>query len=163
MFGSISEPEMALFRWHLMLGASLLLLLTGARADEPAWLNSLPEARHRAAKEDRIILVSFTGSDWCLSCRRQEKAVFQKDDFSAYAERNLVLLKVDFPRRSLAKDSSTPAARLKEQFEVTAFPTLIALDAEGRELGRWEGSSRGAAGRGVRRRELLRSPKLAAQ
>lgn len=146
-----------------MLGASLLLLLTGARADEPAWLNSLPEAKHQAAVEDRIILVSFTGLDWCLNCRRQEKAVFQKDDFRAYAERNLVLLKVDFPRRSLAKDSSTPKARLKEQFEVAAFPTLIALDAEGRELGRWVGYSSGGADRLIRRLELLRSPKLAAK
>lgn len=146
-----------------MLGASLLLLLTEARADGPIWLSGLSEARHRAAEKDRIILTSFTGSDWCVSCRQQEKAVFQKDDFAAYAKRNLVLLKVDFSRRSLSKDDTTPKARLKDQFGVAAFPTLIALDAEGRELRRWVGYSSGGADRLIRQLEMLRAPKLAAE
>jgi len=111
------------------------------------WLEDFAEAKKIATGLQRPILMDFTGSDWCIWCKKLDQEVFSKADFQKYAEGNLVLLKVDLPRQS-----KLPAERLQQnrdlaqQFGVRGFPTLVLVDAAGTEKGRIGGYPQGGLG-----------------
>lgn len=115
--------------------------------DDPGpatWLTDYPAALRQAARENKIVLLNFTGSDWCGWCVKLEKDVFSKPEFAAYASRHLVLVKVDFPRKSrLPAAEVAQNAGLQRQFGVRGFPTIIAVDASGRKVAEIGGYVRG--------------------
>ena len=57
-------------------------------ADAP-WLTSVPDALAQAKKENKLVLLNFTGSDWCIGCRRLDVEVFSKPEFINYAKQTL--------------------------------------------------------------------------
>jgi protein disulfide-isomerase len=102
-----------------------------------AWLTSLETAKAEAALRKVPILVDFSGSDWCGWCIRLDKEVFSKPAFKNYAKDNLVLLLIDFPRRTAQSDEVKRTNQtLAEQFQVEGFPTVLLLNAEGKVLAR---------------------------
>lgn len=122
--------------------ATSLLLLGAAtlQAGEIKWLNSLPEAMQQAKAESKLVLLLFTGSDWCPPCQRLKSSVLDSRIFAEYAAKNLVLVELDFPRRkeqSAELKGSNQA--LASQFKVKSYPTVVILDANGRELHRKTG------------------------
>jgi peroxiredoxin len=131
---------------------TLLVCLGTPAADSPAWLTDLPQAQRQAKRDGKAVLVLFHGSDWCPPCQKMQKEVFATREFADYAGRRLVLVEVDFPRH---KEQSPELKRknqaLKERFALTGsadegFPTVVLLDADGKELGREAGyGGRGAA------------------
>src|ERR1700733_6876511 len=62
------------------------------------WLTNFSEAKKQAAQKHKLILLNFSGSDWCSSCIRLHKEVFESDVFKNYTDSNLVLINADFPR-----------------------------------------------------------------
>jgi len=62
------------------------------------WQTDFNKAKEDASKQNKAILISFSGSDWCGPCIRMEKEIFESDVFTNYATNNLVLVKADFPR-----------------------------------------------------------------
>lgn len=122
-------------RWLTLL--SLLALVLPTSAGELKWLTSMDEALAQAKKENKLVLVNFTGSDWCFFCIKQEKEVFSTREFQNYAAKNLVLLKLDFPRKKKLPAEQEKANRaLMEKYKVRGFPTLVILSPEGKELAR---------------------------
>lgn len=100
------------------------------------WLTSMGEARAIARRERKVILVNFTGSDWCPWCIRLHDEVFIRKPFLDYAARHLVLLTVDFPRSKW----QTPAqkrenAELARRYGIRGYPTILLLDPDGRVIG----------------------------
>ena len=83
------------------------------------------------------MLLLFTGLDWSprsivLDRRLLEHAIIEK-----VIEDSFVPVLVDFPQRvKLAPDLQRTNLALAERFNVTHFPTLIALDGNGMEMGR---------------------------
>src|SRR6266568_8131270 len=73
--------------------------LLQAGAAELEWLTDLPKAQAQAKKENKLVMLDFTGSDWCGFCIKLNKEVLSKPEFAEYAKKNLVLVEVDFPRR----------------------------------------------------------------
>ena len=63
------------------------------------WGTDYDAALARAAKEKRPVLALFTGSDWCPYCVQLEKKVLKDSLFQKFAEKNVVLLYLDFPRK----------------------------------------------------------------
>lgn len=110
--------------------------------DADPWLTDFEAAKAKAAAEKKHLLLDFTGSDWCPPCKALHNGVFVKPEFLAYAKDNLVLVMVDFPE---AKPQSETQKRLNQElselFKVEGFPTIIVLDADGRELKREVGYS----------------------
>lgn len=109
------------------------------------WLTHYSQAVKQAKATKRPILMLFTGSDWCPWCIKLEEEIFSQKEFKKYAGENLVLLKLDFPRKS----KQTPQEkrlnnRLQQRFEVEGFPTVVVIDEEGDELFR-TGYRRGGA------------------
>ena len=63
------------------------------------WINDLDNAKELAKKEQKLILLNFSGSDWCIPCIRLRQEVFDAEAFIKYAAANLILVNADFPRK----------------------------------------------------------------
>ena len=100
------------------------------------WKTDLPAAKAQAQKENKVLLLDFTGSDWCGWCIKLNKEVFSTPEFAAYAEKNLVLMEVDFPNQKKQSDELKAAnEKLQETYKVEGYPTIIVLDSEGKKIG----------------------------
>src|SRR5260221_10642471 len=84
---------------RIAVGLLAALALFRAGAEEPQWLTDLPKAQAKAKSEKKLVVLDFTGSDWCGWCIKLHKEVFSKPDFAKYAKDNLILVEVDFPRQ----------------------------------------------------------------
>ena len=102
------------------------------QARDKGWLTSVPEAEAQAQKENKFVLLDFTGSDWCSWCQKLDAEVFAKDEFSAYASSNLVMVELDFPAKKKLPDDLVKANdALKDKYKVSGFPTLVLLKPDG--------------------------------
>jgi thioredoxin-related protein len=102
------------------------------QAADSTWLTSVPDAQAQAKKENKLVLLNFTGSDWCSWCKKLDEEVFSKQEFSDYAKSNLVLVTVDFPNQiKLPADLVKANNALKDKYKITGYPTLVVLKPDG--------------------------------
>ncbi len=121
-----------------------IALVWQANAEENTWLTNLPKAEAQAKAENKIVLVDFTGSDWCGWCKKFNGEVLNTPEFQAYAKNNLVLVELDFPhKKEQSTDLKQANANLKSRFAVHGFPTFVALNKDGKEIGRQVGYAKG--------------------
>ena len=100
------------------------------------WLTNFETAQAHARSENKLLLIEFTGSDWCPPCIMLERQVFSQPEFKDYAAQHLVLLEVDFPRmKELSAEQKAANEKLAERFGIYGFPTVIILDSSGKKLG----------------------------
>ena len=113
-------------------------------ASELSWGPDLPTALNRARSENKMVLLDFTGSDWCGWCIKFDHDVLSTDKFAGYAKSKLVLVKLDFPRHK-EQDAALKQSneQLSKRFGVDGFPSFVLLNSAGRELGRQTGYLRG--------------------
>ena len=114
-------------------------------ASQPAqWGTDLSAALSQARSEHRLVLMDFTGSDWCPWCMKLDRDVFATSQFADYANNNLELVRVDFPHNTpQSEDLRQANAALANRFNVNGYPTCILLDSSGKELGRQTGYAEG--------------------
>ena len=106
--------------------AFLSLSCTAPETDADGWLTNYESAFIKAKKENKHVLINFTGSDWCGWCKRLDAEVFSQPKFKAYAEKNLVLLKLDYPRRTpQPQEVRLRNQQLARDFSVRGFPTIL--------------------------------------
>ncbi|MGA3283111.1 MAG: thioredoxin fold domain-containing protein [Verrucomicrobiota bacterium] len=117
---------------------------TVAPTSELSWGADLPTALNQARSENKMVLLDFTGSDWCPWCIKFDDDVLSTGKFAGYAQSKLVLVKLDFPRHK-EQDAALKQANqeIKKRFGVDGFPTFVLLNSAGRELGRQVGYLRG--------------------
>jgi protein disulfide-isomerase len=108
-------------------------------AAESVWLTDLPKAQAQAKTENKIVLMDFTGSDWCPWCIKFKKEVLDTAEFKDYAAKNVVLVELDYPHKKQDAALKKANAQLKDQYKITGFPTLVVLDKDGKEIGRQVG------------------------
>jgi thioredoxin-related protein len=117
----------------LALVASLTISSACAKS---GWLTDYKQAQSEAKAGKKLVLLNFTGSDWCGWCIRLDREVFSKPEFQEYAQKNLVLLELDFPRnKQLTAAEKSQNQELAEQYQIQGFPTIIVLDGEGKKVG----------------------------
>jgi protein disulfide-isomerase len=110
------------------------------------WITDYRQALKLSAETGNPILVNFTGSDWCIWCKRLSKEVFTEQAFIDYAKLNLILLKLDFPKTIQQPEAlKMQNNELLRKFGVQGFPTIILMDKEGNEIAR-TGYQEGGAG-----------------
>ena len=109
------------------------------------WHYNLEEAKQIAVKEHRLILLNFSGSDWCGPCIRMHKEIFESDVFIKMAEKDLVLVNADFPRM---KKNQLPAKQqeinnlMADRYNPKGkFPYTVLLNADGKPMVEWDGFS----------------------
>ena len=140
---------------------ALLTIATLARANAAdVWLTDLPKAEAQAKAENKIVLMDFTGSDWCPWCIKFKKEVLDDKTFLDYAAKNVVLVEVDFPHsKPQAADLKKANAALNDTFKVEGYPTLVVLDKDGKEIGRQEGYASGGPKAFIAKLEKFKSGK----
>ena len=117
--------------------SAVLGLLIPSVAQESSWLTDFEAAKATAKKENKTILVDFTGSDWCGWCIKLKEEVFSKQEFEDWAKQNVVLLELDFPRKTeIAAELKEQNQMLAKKYGVRGYPTILFLDAEGEVLGK---------------------------
>ena len=103
---------------------------------KPGWLTSYEQGQQEAKANNKLMLLDFTGSDWCGWCILLDREVFSKPQFKEYASKNLVLVELDFPKmKSVSAETKAQNERLAIQYQVQAFPTIIVLNGDGRVVG----------------------------
>ena len=124
--------------FRLLLVTSLVSggIIASSEAAE-GWKTDYTAALAEAAKENKMVLLDFTGSDWCGWCIKLQKDTFSKPEFKKFAQESLVLVELDFPRGKTQSDElKKQNEELAEKFGVQGFPTLVLLDPQGKEAAR---------------------------
>lgn len=118
----------------LFAGFLLAAGLPPVRAVE--WREDLAAAARDARESRRLLLLNFSGSDWCGWCKRLDAEVFSQPAFEAYAQSNLVAMVADFPQRT-PQDPALQAQnmRLMRHFQVNTFPRLLLFSPDGELIG----------------------------
>mgnify|MGYP006356222193 FL=1 len=99
--------------------------ITTQAQDELTWHTDLNKAIDIANKEDKPLFLFFTGSDWCGWCIRLQKEVFKTPEFVKWAKEKVVLVELDYPRKSNQSDAvKTQNAQLQQFFKVQGYPTV---------------------------------------
>lgn len=123
--------------------AFLSLMLFSLKIPVPLWHNNFNEAQQIAIGNNKLIVLNFSGSDWCIPCMRTRKEIFETAVFTNFADANLVLVNADFPRNSknkLSKDQVKLNEALADKYNATGiFPLTILMTSAGKILKQWQG------------------------
>ena len=120
----------------IIVGLFAVVALLSAGAEEVQWMTDLSKAQAKAKAEKKIVMLDFTGSDWCGWCIKLHKEVFSKPEFAKYAKDNLVLVEVDFPHEKKQTEELKKANEaLQEKYKIEGYPTIIVLDSQGQKIG----------------------------
>lgn len=112
--------------------------LADYETENEGWLHIVEDAFQESQKTGKPILANFTGSDWCGWCKRLTASVFVHDEFKKWADENVVLLELDFPRRkSLPNELKAQNQSMQRAFEVRGYPTIWLFDLEKDDAGRY--------------------------
>lgn len=99
------------------------------------WRVGYVNACRLARTEHKMVLILFTGSDWSDACQRVDQVVFGDAAFKAYAAQKLVLMRADFPRRTIqSKDVQEQNLKLAEAFGVKTYPSVYLLNEQARPV-----------------------------
>ena len=108
------------------------------------WQTDLPKALEKAKAENKYVLLDFTGSDWCGPCIEFNNQALSRPEFLTYADKHLVLVEVDFPKR---KKQSAELVKQNEQLyrqygiDEKGYPTIVLLDPAGKIKAEFSGYS----------------------
>jgi thioredoxin-related protein len=107
------------------------------------WQPDFETAQKLALEKDQLILLNFSGSDWCGPCIRMKKEIFSNEDFSRMADTTLIMVNADFPRNKknqLNKDLRTQNEQLADKYNLDGkFPYTVLINHAGVVVRAWEG------------------------
>jgi thioredoxin-related protein len=137
----IEDGDVKTYRFFLFaVVATALICGPLSRAEESGWLTDYKQAQQQAKANNKILLLDFTGSDWCGWCKKFDREVLLKPEFKDFARDNLVIVELDFPRAKPQPPELRKQNReLAQQYEIVGFPTIVVLSADGQKLWRYDG------------------------
>jgi protein disulfide-isomerase len=111
------------------------------------WHTDLNEAITISNKTKKPLFLFFTGSDWCGWCIKLQKEVFKTPEFAKWAKDNVVLVELDFPRRTpQSPELKNQNAQLNSFFKVRGYPTVWFANANKNSEGKIEFAALGSTG-----------------
>ena len=130
----------------LILFISLSAIVVQAQEDL-VWHTDMAKASELSMKEKKPLMLFFTGSDWCGWCIRLQNEVFKKDEFTKWAKENVILVELDFPKRT-AQDEAIKMQNYQMQqiFQVKGYPTVWLVNPEKTTEGKINLSALGSTG-----------------
>jgi thioredoxin-related protein len=107
------------------------------------WQPDMATARKIAKEKHRLILLNFSGSDWCGPCIQMKKTIFESKVFEQMADTSLVMVNADFPRLN---KNQLPFKKMQQNRELAdryntsgVFPFTVLLDEDGNLIKSWTG------------------------
>lgn len=89
------------------------------------WNDNLVVAVDKSISQDKPLLLFFTGSDWCGWCKRLQAEAFFQPEFEKWAKNNVVLMELDFPRRTpQPEELKQQNMNILRMFGVRGYPTI---------------------------------------
>jgi thioredoxin-related protein len=123
----------------------LLILLISLLGTGVTWQGNFNTAQEEAAKTHKLIMINFSGSDWCGPCIRLRKEILESAAFENYATDHLILVRADFPRQKknqLSKEQVKLNEALADKYNLEGkFPYTLLVDEHGKILKAWDGFS----------------------
>lgn len=114
---------------------AFILVSIGASAQGITFLPegaTFQQAVDYAKKEGKKIFLDCYTS-WCGPCKKMARDVFPQAVVGEFMNPQFVSIKIDMEKGE--------GPELMKKFDVTAFPTFIVFNSEGKEIGRWMGGS----------------------
>jgi len=115
---------------------TILLVLSSfaMQSQELVWQTDINKAMAISNKTNKPMLLFFTGSDWCGWCIRLQNEVLKTPEFTAWAKKNVVLVELDFPRRTPQSDAiRNQNAGIQQAFGVQGYPTVWFANAKAKD------------------------------
>lgn len=132
-FDNLAKTVRGFFWFKRLLGVALvawavMIALPTQRAEggHIAWQPYSEAVLQQAVSEGKPVVIDFY-ADWCLPCKELEANTFS-DPRVAKAFEGVVALKAD-----LTRDEDPSVQELRKRFHITGVPTIVFLDASGRE------------------------------
>jgi protein disulfide-isomerase len=128
--------------YRLVFSAAVIAVfaLAGSLRADNSWETDVKKAQEQAKATNKLVFLDFTGSDWCGFCIRLDREILSKPAFKEYANKNLVLVEVDFPRaKNQSPNIRKQNRQLAEEYGVQGFPTIIVLNGSGKRVWRYDG------------------------
>lgn len=98
------------------------------------WLKSYSEAVALSQSTSKPIAILFTGTGWCPACMKLEREVITHPQFAQTVGKKFVFLKAEFPDYSESAVMASPYKPLIDRYGISAFPTIIVINANGQQL-----------------------------
>lgn len=109
------------------------------------WFTDYDKAKETSIKEKKLILLYFTGSDWCGACKMLEKNYFAKKQFKKISE-SFILCELDYPKSTFDKtyvkkhfEEFKRRFEISDKYETKTYPTIIILNRKELAVGRISG------------------------
>ena len=127
------ENIMRVVKWLFTATVSICAGLASATSTPDGWTDDFDAAKKQAAAEGKLLLVDFSGSDWCGWCKKLDQEVFAKPEFIKKAKKDFVLVMIDSPRDKslLSEKAAKQNPELKSKYKISGFPTVLIMDADG--------------------------------
>ena len=121
----------------------LIIILSLFSYINSSWQTDFEAAKKEAQQKHELILLNFSGSDWCSPCIQLKKTIFESDDFKSFADSSLVLVNADFPRlkkNKLSLEQTRQNEKLADQYNKEGnFPYTLLIRPDGKILKTWNG------------------------
>jgi len=139
--------RMSFLALFVMIGSFSFAQADAYSAENEGWLVDINEAYAKSQETGKPILANMTGSDWCGWCKKLTRSVFVHDEFKTWADENVILLEVDFPRRkSIPANIKSQNSSLRQAFGIRGYPTIVVFDLDKNDAGEFAISALGRTG-----------------
>ena len=123
-----------------MLSSALQSTAQTSNESEPLhWYIDYDDAKKDALTSGKIMMLYFSGSDWCKPCIQLNKNILESEAFTKYVTGNFVPVKLDFPKMRKNKPSKNKIIHdenLAEKYNPNGvFPLLVFLDRDEKMIG----------------------------
>ena len=125
----------------LKLSLTCLFISTTCYA-EKEYAQDYEKALEAAAKSKKNTFILFTNSKSCIPCKKFKADIFSKEAFEKYAEKELILVRVDYAP-CFAKEDKKTLVEVEGSFKLPQkiahrgrgpWPYLIVLSPEGKQV-----------------------------
>ena len=107
----------------------LLLMLLAWNSVAAEWVESYRTAKNLAIRQNKKILIFFTGSDWCPAGQELERNLFRSDAFHRLADEKFVLYRADFPKYArIGQEKEDRNRSLSRRYGIFNFPAVVVVE-----------------------------------
>ena len=114
-----------LMKLMMLCGGALMGIAMAAQVE---WMQDLEKASALAKAQNKLLLVEFTGSDWCRACLIQKKRVLSQIEFEEWVQKHCIAVEVDVPhdvKRVGGHAQKQKNEKICEAYDIKNFPSLL--------------------------------------